>query len=198
MELDELKNTWNNTSIKKNTNTDVMKMIQHKSYGPVAELKRSYRKEMLMMTLMPFVLILTNMDNIGGVLRSTMFWSYVAFCIGIISFAYHNYRIIDKMGSTDRLVKDYLEKQITIVQTNLKRTVIGIRIALLYFIVLAEVLPYFQHYRMLDKWHALSPVIRFSLYAGLLILQYFVNKKVAERKYGRHLTYLKELSKEMQ
>ena len=83
-------------------------------------------------------------------------------------------------------------------QTNLKRTVTGIRIALLYFIVLAEVLPYFQHYRMLDKWHAVSPVIRFSLYGGLLILQYFINKKMAERKYGRHLAYLKELAKEMQ
>jgi hypothetical protein len=197
MELDELKHEWNNNAIRKNTNTDIMKMIQHKSYGPIAELKRSYRKQILMMTLIPFMLVLTNTDNVYGVMRSIMFWSYVAFCVAVISFAYYNYRIVDRMGSSDRLVKDYLEQQITIVQTNLKRTATGIRIALLYFILLAEVLPYFQHYRMLDKWHAVSPVIRFGLYAFLLILQYFVNKRMAERKYGRHLSYLKELAKEM-
>ena len=198
MELDELKQAWNNAPAKKNINTNIMNLIQHKSYGPVAALKRSYRKEMAMMLLIPFLLLLTNIDDVGGVMRSIMFWSYVAFCITVVGFAYYNYRIVDKLGSTDKLVKDYLEQQITVVQTNLKRTIIGIRIALLYFIILAEVLPHFQHYRMLDKWHAVAPSIRFSAYAGFLILQYFVNKKVAERKYGVHLTYLKELTKEMQ
>lgn len=198
MELDELKQEWNKTNIKKTVNTDIMKLIQHKSYGPIAALKRSYRKEILMMAFIPFLLVLTNINNVDGVMRSIMFWSYVVFCIGVISSACYNYCIIDKMSSTDKLVSDYLQQQITIVQTNLKRTVIGIRIALLYFIVLTEVLPYFQHYSMLDKWHAVSPFIRFSAYAVLLIVQYFVNKRVAQRKYGRHLAYLKELAKEMQ
>jgi hypothetical protein len=51
---------------------------------------------------------------------------------------------------------------------------------------------------MLDKWHSLSPIIRFGSYAALLLMQYFIARKIRERKVGRHLTYLKELVKEMQ
>jgi len=51
---------------------------------------------------------------------------------------------------------------------------------------------------MLDKWHSLPAAIRYLVYAGLFVLQYFANTFVNERRYGRHLKYLKELVKEMQ
>jgi hypothetical protein len=80
----------------------------------------------------------------------------------------------------------------------MKWKIIGLRIVLLFFIVLVEVLPYFQHYRMLDKWHSLSAFTRFGSYAALLVLQYFVNRMVSERKFGGHIKYLKALMEEMQ
>ena len=41
MELDDLKQAWKqNKSIIKPKNTDIMNLIQHKTYGPVAALKK--------------------------------------------------------------------------------------------------------------------------------------------------------------
>jgi hypothetical protein len=197
MELDDLKQTWKQTETKKNINTDVMKLIQHKSYGPIAALKREFRKQIIVMMIIPLLLVMTNADDIVQVLTSVMFWSYVAFCIGVVAFAYYNYRIVKKMETMDGMVRSNLEQQVNILETRLKWKVIGVRIALLYFILLTEIVPYFQHYRMLDKWHALSPAIRFGSYAALLLLQYFVSGMIIRRKFGTHLNYLKDLVREI-
>ena len=197
MELDELKQTWRENAINKPVNKNIMEMIQHKSYGPVAALKKSYRKQMLVMSILPFLLLLTNMDDINKPLTSIMYWSYVAFCIGVIVFAWYNYRLADKMQDMNGMVRSNLEHQISLLEQTMKWKIIGLRVALLFFVVLTEVLPYFQHYRMLDKWHSLSPVIRYGFYVLLFAIQYFFSPRVLQNKFGRHLTYLKELAKEM-
>jgi hypothetical protein len=198
MELDDLKQSWKQNPIKKDLNTDIMEIIQHKSYGPVAALKRTYAKQIRLMAILPMVLLLTNVNNIPVVLTSVLFWSYVAFCIGIVFFAYYNYRIVGKMEGMDGMVKTNLEQQIKLLEKRAKWEIIGMRCVMLFFIVLVEVVPFFQHYRMLDKWHSLPLYIRFGSYAALLLVQYFLNRKIKERKVGRHLAYLKALSKEMQ
>ena len=197
MELDDLKRAWKQTEIK-NTNTDIMKLIQHKSYGPIAALKKEFRKQIIVMMIIPLLLVMTNADDIAQVLTSVMFWSYVAFCMGVVAFAYYNYRIVKKMEAMDGMVTSNLEQQVNNLETRLKWKVIGVRIALLYFILLTEIVPYFQHYRMLDKWHALSPAIRFGSYAALLLLQYFLSSMIIRRKFGTHLNYLKDLMREIQ
>jgi hypothetical protein len=198
MELDDLKQTWQQTPIKKNINTDIMDLLLHKSYGPVTALKRAFRKEIIVMLVLPVLILLSNVGNMDATLTSILFWSYVAFCIGVVVFASFSYRIVLKMEDMSGSVRANLERQINVLETRLKWNRIGIRIALLFFIILTEILPYFQHYRMLDKWHSLSPAIRFGTYAALLLLQYFVSRKVMERKFGAHLTYLKQVVKEMQ
>jgi hypothetical protein len=61
-----------------------------------------------------------------------------------------------------------------------------------------EILPAYQHFRMLDKWHALPVMTRIASYAGFLLLQYFANKWVTWKKFGSHLEYLKKLIKELE
>jgi cbb3-type cytochrome oxidase subunit 1 len=102
------------------------------------------------------------------------------------------------MEQIDGMVKLNLEQQISLLETRLRQNLIGIRVALLLFIVLLEVLPYFQNFRMLNTWHSLLPVIRFGAYAALFLFQYFVSRKVSQRKFGRHIAHLKELVKQMQ
>lgn len=199
MELDDLKQAWkkaDNTST--TNNTDIMNLIMQKSTGPVALLKRGYRKQILFMSILPFVLLLTNFDNVYGVLRSVMFWSYTAFCIAVIIMASMNYRTATRMEVMDRMVKPSLELHVQLLQRRLDGLVVGLRIALIYFIVLTEVLPYFQHYRILAHWHSLSPFIRFGAYAALLLAQYFIGRKMLDYKFRRHLDYLKSLVGEMQ
>jgi hypothetical protein len=198
MELDELKHTWQQNQSPKISNTNIMELIQHKSYGPVAALKKAFRKQIVLMAIIPAFFIITNLDNPGHVLSSVILWCYIAFCIGVIVFSYYNYRIVSKMEGMDNLVKENLEQQVHILETRMRWKKTALMIALVFFILLVEVVPYFQHYRMLEKWHALSPVIRYLAYAALFVLQYFANTLVNERRYGRHLSYLKELAGEMQ
>lgn len=198
MELDDLKQTWRKTPVHKPLNTDIMELIQHKAYGPVNALKRSFSKQIWLMIIMPFFLFFSNLNDPYKALTSVMFWPYVAFCAGLVIFSWVNYRLVAKMENMDGNVKHNLAQQIAVLETRLRWHVTGVRIAFVFFMVLTEVLPYFQHYRMLDKWHALSPWIRFSSYAGLLLLQYFSSRFVLNRKFGQHLSYLKGLVAELQ
>jgi hypothetical protein len=198
MELDDLKQTWKQPGTNKNLNTNIMNLIQHKTYGPIAALKKEFRKQIIVLSLLPLFLIFTNLDDISKPLTSILFWAYVLFCAGAISFAFFNYRIANQMSVMDGKVKSNLEKQVNVLQTRIQWKIIGLRIAMLFFIILTEVVPYIQHYRMLDKWHSLSPIIRFSVYAALLLFQYFVGRKIIYRKFGSHIGYLKELIQEME
>src|SRR5260221_999770 len=198
MELDDLKQTWKETTIKKNKNTDIMDLMKHKSYGPIAALKREFRKQIAVMALLPLFLLFTTIDDMSRIFTNVLFWSYAIFCLGMVVFAAANYSIVKKMGTMDGMVKSNLEQQIDLLETRLKWKLIGLRIMLLFFIALVEVVPWFQHYRMLDKWHSLSPLIRFGTYAAFLVLQYFLSRIVSERKFGGHIKYLKTLMNEMQ
>jgi hypothetical protein len=197
MELDELKQTWQQATSEKPSNTDIMELIQQKSYGPVAALKRVFRKQMVMMSLIPLVLVLTNLNDVSAVYTSIIFWSYVAFCIGVIFFAAYNYRIAGKMEEMHAEVKQNLEQQVSLLEKRMRWELIGLRCVLIFFVILLETIPYVQHYRMLDKWHSLSPFIRFALYAALAAVQYFTNRRLSYHKVGRHLAYLKGLVSEM-
>lgn len=197
MELEDLKQTWEKTIIKKNKNTDIMDIMKHKSYGPIAALKREFRKQIIVMALLPLFLLITTIDDISKIYTNVLFWSYVAFCSGMIIFASMNYRIVEKMGRMDGKVLSNLEQQIDLLETRLRWKLIGLRVILLFFIALVEIVPHFQHYRMLDKWNSLSPLIRLGTYAAFLVLQYFLSKMVSERKFGGHINYLKSLMKEM-
>lgn len=198
MELDELKQMWQQTPVRNNVNTDIMELIQHKTYGPIAALKHVFRKQILVMVMLPLLLLATNSQHVQGVLTSVLFWSYVAFCIGMIAFAFYNYRIVSSMERMDGMVKANLEQRINLLEKRANLEVAGIRGVLLLFIALLEIVPYFQHYSMLEKWHSLPLVVRVGFYAAFLLLQYFLNKKIKQRKVGRHLAYLKELVNEMQ
>ncbi len=198
MELDDLKQTWKETTIKKNKNTDIMDLMKHKSYGPIAALKREFRKQIAVMALLPLFLLFTTIDDMSRIFTNVLFWSYATFCLGMVVFAAANYSIVKKMGTMDGMVRSNLEQQIDLLETRLKWKLIGLRIMLLFFIVLVEVVPWFQHYRMLDKWHSLSPLIRFGTYAAFLVLQYFLSRIVSERKFGGHIKYLKTLMNEIQ
>ncbi|MEO8174373.1 MAG: hypothetical protein ABI581_14865 [Sediminibacterium sp.] len=49
---------------------------------------------------------------------------------------------------------------------------------------LIEIVPYFQHYRMLDKWHSVPLVIRLLAYATLVVMQYTVSKSLQKEGLG--------------
>jgi hypothetical protein len=149
------------------------------------------------MGLMPFILISSNMNNAGNIFTSVLFWSYVLLCIGMITFGYMNYRLAGKMEFRDENMKASLLQQIDTIEKRLGWKMIALRVAIIYFAVLVEVLPYFAHYRMVDKWHSLPVAARYGTYLAFFILQFFLSKSINKRKYGTHLAYLKQLTNDL-
>ena len=199
MDLDKLKNQWQQDDKLVNPkSTDIMELIQNESNGPVAKLKRSFKRQIVAMISVSILIIATNLQHIEKTFSSVLFWFYIVFCIGVVAFARMNYSVVQKMEGMTGDVKSNLEKQISILESRLRQNLIGIRIALLFFIVLTEVLPYFQYFKMLQTWHSLSPFVRYGAYAALFLFQFFVSKAVSRRKFGRHITHLKELMKQME
>jgi hypothetical protein len=198
MELDDLKKNWKQNTPKKITNMDIMQLIQHKSYGPIAALKKAYKTQIVFMLLLPFILLTTSVDDISKPLTSVLFWAYVFFCMGVVVYASYNYRLVTKMEAMDGQVKQNLESQVVLLDARMKNMFTGLRIVLLVLILLTEITPYFQNYRMLTYWHSLHPLIRFGAYGLLLLFQYFVGRIILKRKFGRHIEYLKSLVKEME
>jgi hypothetical protein len=198
MELDDLKKDWNKIETTKIKNMQIMDLVHQKNYGPLAAIKKGLRKQIILMSIMPLVLITTNITNLEGVFTSILFWSYVAFCILVILFSLNNYAIVKKMEARDGNVKSTLEEQLSLLEQRQRMKLNGLKGVMLFFIVLLEVVPFIQDYRMLNKWHALNPLIRFGAYAGFLVLQHFVARQVSHRRFGKHLEYLRGLVREMQ
>ena len=197
MELDDLKNAWKQENNKQIKTPDIMELIHHKSKGPIASLKNAFRKQMIVVTALMSVVIATQAGNVDSISSNLLFWTFIGFSLSMILAFYYNYRYTGKMENMDEKVKDNLEHHITMLEQRLKWQNIFARIVILLFIVLLEVIPLYQNVRMLNTWHALSPIIRFGSYAAYLVLQYFLSRAVTQKKFGKHLDHLKTLLKEV-
>jgi hypothetical protein len=193
MELDDLKTTWKQRDIKRQETQNIMELIHQKSRGPLASLKHAFRKQMVLVTVLMIAVSIPNAGKLETVPGFVLYFTWVAFCMAIILAFYINYSKTDKMENMDRPVKNNLEEYIVQLELRLKWQYIGKRLVVLLFILLLEILPLFYHARMLDKWHSVPPVIRFSSYALYLALLYFMSHRRQRRKFGRHLDHLKDL-----
>ncbi|RZK01761.1 MAG: hypothetical protein EOO46_19330 [Flavobacterium sp.] len=197
MELDDLKNTWKQDEQKQTKTPNIMEMIHQKSRGPIASLKTAFRKQMAAVTVLMSMIIVTNARNVDNISSNILFWTYIGFCIALIVAFYFNYQLTRKMETMDDRVKNNLEQHVSLLERRLRWQAIGARIVILFFILLLEIIPHYQHLRMLDKWHSLSPLVRFSSYAAFLVLQYFLSNAVKKNRFGKHIDHLKDLINEL-
>ena len=193
MELDDLKQAWEQQAIPSSQNQNIMELIHQKSKGPVASLKQAFKKQTRFMICLMILMIATQIKNLDNTAALIFIGTYIFFCIAVALFFHQNYRLTSKLEGMDENVKTNLERYVAVLQQRLKWHLIGLRVTLLLFILMLEVLPFFLHGRLLDKWHSLSPVIRFNTYAAFLVIQYFLGRSLEKQKFGQHLVYLKKL-----
>ena len=197
MELDDLKKTWKQENQKQTKTPDIMELIHQKSRGPIASLKNSFRKQMIVVTALMSMVIATQAGNLDSTSSNLLFWTFIGFCLAMILTFYMNYRQTGKMEAMDEKVKNNLMKYVNMMEQRLRWQNIGARVVILFLILLLEIIPLYQHVRMLDTWNSLSPLIRFSSYAAYLVFQYYISRSVTRRKFGKHLDHLKHLLKEV-
>src|SRR5829696_2882098 len=197
MELDDFKKTWKQEENKELKTPDIMELIHQKSRGPISSLKHSFRRQMRLITVLMITITVINGRNIQSIPGYILLCTYVAFCLVMILAYYLNYRMTNRMESMDGRVKSNLENYVAQLEKRLRWQSIFPKLVALVFIILLEVLPLYQHARMIDRWHSVSPLIRFSIYGSYMVLLFFTNRKVMQRKFGQHLSHLKELLREM-
>ena len=198
MELDDLKQPWLESAKNiKPLNTNVMEIIQNKSYGPAAQLKRNFRKMIIIIPIVVTMLIV-NLSKKHDIFSDVLFWFYIIFISSMMLFFYYNYRLINKMQCMDCLVKSNLEKQVKTLENGFKWRMVIIRGAFIIFIVLLEVLMYYQQEPALAKWYAQPATIRMSAYAILITAWYFITKLIFRTRYGKHIQNLKNLVQQME
>ncbi len=197
MELDDLKQSW--TEAAKNIkplNTNIMEIIQNKSDGPVAYLKKSFRKGLVLIPVVVSMLII-NLSRKHEIFSDGLFWFYIIFCSLMMLYFFYNYRLIHKMQYMDNFVKANLEKQVEILENGLKWRLVITRGAFLVFIVLVEVLMYYRQEPSLVKWYAQPLIVRLAVYAALIAAWYFITKFAFKYRFGKHIQNLKKLVHQM-
>ena len=198
MELDDLRQPWLESAKNiKPLNTNVMEIIQNKSYGPAAQLKRNFRKMIIIIPMVVTMLIVT-LSKKHDIFSDVLFWFYIVFISSMMLFFYYNYRLINKMQCMDCLVKSNLEKQVKTLENGFKWRMVIIRVAFIIFIVLLEVLMYYHQEPALAKWYAQPVTIRMSAYAILITAWYFITKLIFRTRYGKHIQNLKNLVQQME
>src|SRR5437763_1975622 len=182
MELDELKKAWNNAGEKAGIeNIDIPDMIRNKSYGPVAELIRIFRKRLI---LLPFVLfwLIWNLSRHHHIFSDVLFWMYIAVFLALITYFYINYRILKRMQSMDGQVKENLEHQVRFIEKGVYIRLMAIRALVVVFIVVFELLLYFKQEPSLVNWYARPVGLRLAVYILFFILFYFFSKLMIKHK----------------
>lgn len=196
MELDDLKSAWNTDPTPTNT-PDIMDLIHQKSKGPIAALKTAYRRQRAIVIALMATFIASQAGKVDTLSGGLLFWTYIGGCLALFLSLSYSYRQSRALERRDGRMKDHLEQYVAALERRSARHQAGARIVFLLFVVLLEAIPHFESLRMLGKWHALSPWIRFPAYAAFLVFQYFLSRTLSHRRFGRHLDRLKGLLKEV-
>ncbi|MEO5889827.1 MAG: hypothetical protein ABIQ31_06210 [Ferruginibacter sp.] len=198
MELDDLKEQWKrSTENIKPSNNNIMQLIQNKSTGPLEKLKQRFKKPMVLLPLVVSMLII-NLSRRHDIFSDGLFWFYIGICLVVISYFFYSYRMVSKMQVMDEMVKANLEKQVQTLENSIKKRIVFIRVMAVLFIVLMEILMYYQQEPSFAKWYAQPLLLRLSCYIFLVVLFYFFTRSVKNKRYTKLITNLKELVSQMQ
>ncbi|RYE20676.1 MAG: hypothetical protein EOP45_10660 [Sphingobacteriaceae bacterium] len=197
MELDNLKQAWKESyQPEKASNENILELIQHKSNGPIAALKRGFKRQILAIVFA--IILIINSFQHRQIWNDMIFWCYLFFCAALCLFFYSNYRTASKMESKYGMIKKNLELQVAILEKRMKWHPIRVRAVLLFFILLVEVIANPANEPMIAKWHKIPLLLRLGMYAMVFVIQHYASRYKWQHKYGRHLSNLKQLLQQMQ
>jgi hypothetical protein len=197
MELDELKQSWQRSALGKPSIPGIRELLHNREYGPIAHLRRRFGKRLIVIPLAMSFLIL-NLSRHHDIFSDILFWVYVAICIALVGYFYFNYRLLGRMQDFQGQVKANLERQVSILEKGIRWRLAIIRILFVFFIVLLEILLYYHQEPSLVKWYARPIGLRIAGYAALCLLFYLFTGFVIRHKYSKHVSYLRELVKQME
>ena len=194
MELDDLKQSWNEQSKQelKPLNNDFMEMIHNKSYGPLAELKSKFKRQLITFPIAVGIVIYTFIER-PEMMHNGIMYYFIYCALALVGFNWLNYKLVDRMQQTDSTVKETIEKNLKTLESNFRKYFIVSRVYFIISVILLETFMYFHELKDFETWYSYSVLIRITGYIALFIGVYFISKFSYEKNFGKHISYLKEL-----
>jgi phosphoglycerol transferase MdoB-like AlkP superfamily enzyme len=194
MELEDLKNTWKQGPKKEQKTTNIMEMIHQRSRGPLASLKKQFKRGLIFTPILILLLIVESVTIVDSIPGRILVLLVIIAIVAALPGMYYNYQLISKMEATPMPVIENLKEYIGILERRIRKGFVVQMLFTLLLIVLVEVLPLFYHDSQdLNQLHAHHPLVRFAIYifgAGYL---YFICRWSYRRNFARKIKPLKEL-----
>lgn len=197
MELEELKRAWTKSYDDATAgNRDIFDLIQNKSAGPAARLKRRFKKGMI---LIPFITTIGIVELWKKVnfMPHVMAWFLLGFGVLMMIYFYLNYRFISRIQTLEGNVKHNLQRQVQLLKNGLRWRLLITRGIIISFIILTELLMYLNIAPELENWQHQQLIWRLTVYAGYIIFFYLVTKFATDLRYKKHILRLEELIEQM-
>ena len=200
MELDDMKNIWNDKSIEGGADK-ISAMIGKQSQSPIAKMKRNLRMELLILVFSLgivaayyFIAFKSEYSIIG--------WVYALLLILFCYYFFRKNKLLNEMQCSSCRVKSNLELQLRMLERYVKFYLIsGTAILPILFIFLGIVL-YYKKPTLINETvlypSATNPVWKFLLAWFILLLvsttiMWVLNRGYINKLYGRHISKLKQL-----
>lgn len=194
MELDDLKESWKKDNEKSNLNLNIMELIQRKSGGPIAVLKKIFKKKFLVLTMVTCTLA---MQNITLWNNDLMMWLFIGFCGLIDGYYYTRYNLLDDMQVLDMAVSNNIQKQVAILEKGFVFHLAILQVMPVIFAIVLEILMYHHQEPFFADWYGQPVYLRVACYTGLVGVFFIVKQYTIDRNFSRHIKYLKELSTQL-
>lgn len=208
MELENLKSIWNELESPSNPEQDredIALLLQKKSQGPVARMKRNLRTELLFILFTYIPLIILYLVAFQGRMSGI---SLLLFLVGGFfgAYYYRKYRLLNKMQCNSCEVRSNLALQVKTLKKYVRfylisSTLVIPIVAIITFVVFRSQMTYpkatdlYWHLHPAPWWK--SSIFWLILLVPETIALHYFNVWYLNKLYGRHIKKLQELLREM-
>lgn len=210
MELESLKYVWHNLEVKpageRNGEQEILALLQKRSTGPVARMRRNLLKELVLIVVTYIPTILLYFFEFEGKL-SEIAWSFVFLMLLFMGYYYRKDKLLKEMQCVSCRVRSNLERQVGTLKKytrfyTLTGTLMIPVMTIFSYLIIRWKFPLppgaTLFYRIVGMAWWQNPLLWLALLVPLTIGMYYLNVCYVNKLYGRHIRKLQELLQEME
>lgn len=198
MELDEVKKTWQNATLSFHSkNNNVMELIQNKSYGPLSELIKKFKKQLITIPA-AIGLLIYQLIRKPHLFQSPSIWILYSLCFILSIYFAYNYYVAIKLQHPGEAVKINMELQLKKLQSSFKWYRIAAAIYYLLIPVAIELALKYKIEKDFASWGNVDIYVRMLTYIAGIPILWLLSRRWFKAQYKIHLDQLHTLIGQMQ
>jgi hypothetical protein len=201
MELDDMKNIWNDEGVEAAGADTISAMIGKQSQSPIAKMKRNLRMELWILVpslgigaIYYFIAFKSEYSIIG--------WVYTLLLALFCYYFFRKNKLLNEMQCSSCRVKSNLELQLKMVERYVRFYLVSGTATLPVLLIFMGIVLYYKKPSLINKTvlypSATNPVWKFLLAWFILLtvsttIMWLLNRGYINKLYGRHINKLKQL-----